>query len=222
MPGPAFRSASATYRPVPRPAPAALPVRRASPGARESLAMTGLGPASPTAGGAGVLRPATLSDLQAVHAIHFDPLVLPGLHQPPMSVSRFRSLFTRQLTLGHLFVYERAGELVGFCMASRHEGRAAHVARIEGFAVLPVVQGTGVAGAMMQAVLAALYREGVRRLEVAVDSGNPCALRFLARLGFASEGTLRGYLASTTIQPFADACLLARALGGGPEASAAG
>ena len=61
-----------------------------------------------------------------MHAIHFDPLVL-GEHQRPLSVSQFRPSFTRQLTFGHVFVHERDGCIVGFCTASRFEGRAAQI-----------------------------------------------------------------------------------------------
>jgi RimJ/RimL family protein N-acetyltransferase len=159
----------------------------------------------------GALRPGLLSDLHAVHAIHFDPLVLGG-HQRLLSVSQFRPSFARLLTFGHVFVHERDGQVVGFCMVSRLDGRAAHVARLDAFAVTPLVQGTGVAKAMLVETLTALHRAGARRLEAAIDSNNACALRFLAGQGFTVEGTLRGYLASNTLPPFADAFLLARSL----------
>ncbi len=56
---------------------------------------------------------------------------------------------------------------------------------------LPPLRGRGIGARLMRRAERAAARRGHRRLELTVDPGNPAALRFYARLGYAPMGEER-------------------------------
>ena len=60
-------------------------------------------------------------------------------------------------------------------------------------AVDPALHGQGIAMAMVTDAIERLKSEGVKRIELIVESDNAPALRFYEKLGFEREGTLRRF-----------------------------
>ena len=131
------------------------------------------------------------SDLDSVHAIHMDPSVIPFLGIEPLAPDQFRPVFAALVRSGCFYVYEADGALAGFYKVSRFEGRAQHVAQLGTLAVAPRFQGRGVARSMVADAIARLAADGVRRIELIVESDNPRGVAFYQRMGFEIEGTLR-------------------------------
>jgi ribosomal protein S18 acetylase RimI-like enzyme len=138
-------------------------------------------------------RLAELNDLEPVFSIYMDPMVVPFLGFDPMPIDAFQPIFRELVESRCFFVYEVSGELAGFYKASRHPGRANHVAYLGSLAVAPKFQGRGVAHAMVTEVIEEFLRSGVKRIELIVESDNTRALAFYARLGFEIEGKLRKF-----------------------------
>jgi ribosomal protein S18 acetylase RimI-like enzyme len=140
-----------------------------------------------------VRRLAELNDLKSVFSIYMDSKVVPFLGFDPMPIEAFQPIFRELVESRCFFVYEVSGELAGFYKASRHPGRASHVAYVGSLAVAPKFQGRGIATAMITEAIEELLQLGVKRIELIVESDNTHALAFYARLGFEIEGKLRKF-----------------------------
>lgn len=138
-------------------------------------------------------RLAESRDLAQVFALYMQPTVIPYLGYDAMPLSDFQPLFSAWCRSGDFYVYERDGRIAGFYRATRYPGRAAHVVGLGMLAVAPDCHGQGVAAAMVGEAIAALREQGLRRVELSVESDNPRAIRFYQRLGFEIEGTLRQF-----------------------------
>lgn len=68
----------------------------------------------------------------------------------------------------------------------------AHVWQINGLAVDPRYQASGVGSALVEAAVREIGSRGGRRVTLRVLSTNPAAQRLYARCGFVVEGVLRG------------------------------
>ena len=71
--------------------------------------------------------------------------------------------------------------------------RTSHSAYIGGFGISPKFQNQGLGTKIMQVTIAKLKDEGVKRIELIVESDNPRAIRLYEKLGFEKEGTLRKF-----------------------------
>ena len=137
------------------------------------------------------LRLARDSDLESVFAIYMHEDVIPFLGYDPMSRDEFRPVFRELVASESFYVVESAGEILGFCRATRQPGRARHVAYLGTLAVSPKARGTGLAKQLLEAVIERVRGEGVLRVELMLEDDNPRALAFYRKLGFEHEGTLR-------------------------------
>lgn len=138
-------------------------------------------------------RLATPEDIDAVFALYMHEKVVPYLGYDPMPLADFRAIYQELLDSHCFYVYERAAKVAGFYRATRHPGRARHVACLGTLAVDPALHGQGVAWAMVTEAIDALASAGIRRIELFVESDNAPALRFYEKLGFEREGTLRKF-----------------------------
>lgn len=138
-------------------------------------------------------RPATPEDIDAVFALYMHEKVVPYLGYDPMPLEDFRPIYKQLLDGGDFFIYERDGRIAGFYRASRYTGRVRHVAGLGTLAVDPELHGQGIAMAMVTDAIERLKSEGVKRIELIVESDNAPALRFYEKLGFEREGTLRRF-----------------------------
>jgi len=148
-------------------------------------------------------------DLRTIFSIYMHKTVVPFLGFDPMPLEGFRPIYQDLLRDRNFFVYEVSGRLGGFYKAWRHPGRSHHVACIACLAVNPGMQGRGVARAMMLDAMDHLRAEGVKRVELYVESDNSRAIHLYTRLGFEVEGTLRDSYKRTGETQYVDSYLMA-------------
>jgi putative acetyltransferase len=138
-------------------------------------------------------RLATPEDIDTVFALYMHEKVVPYLGYDPMPLEDFKQIYRQLLDGRDFFVYERDGRIAGFYRASRYPGRVRHVASLGTLAVDPTLHGQGIALAMVTDAIERLKADGVKRIELIVESDNAPALRFYEKLGFEREGTLRRF-----------------------------
>jgi putative acetyltransferase len=153
-------------------------------------------------------RLARNEDLREVFALYMHEQVIPFLGFDPMPLAEFESHFSAWVHSDRFHVVEHSGALAGFYRITRREGRARHVALLGTLAVAPALQGSGFAKAILEAVLARLQAEGVRRVELSLEADNPRALAFYRKLGFELEGRQRAaYWRSSDAGPVDELCM---------------
>jgi len=154
-------------------------------------------------------RLATPQDLERVFAIYMHEKVVPFLGYDPMPLDHFRPIYKELLDSRSFYVYGAEGRVAGFYRATRYPGRVSHVACLGTLAVDPSLHGKGIAHAMVGDGIAKLVAEGVKRIELYVESDNAPGLRFYEKLGFEREGTLRKFYKRAGEADFIDDHLLA-------------
>ena len=107
-------------------------------------------------------------------------------------------------------LFEEQGEVVGIVTVTRGKWRKKHVATIGGLAVPSSHQGKGVATRMKTELVDYLTQEGIRRLEMFVESDNPSAIYLYKKLGFKEEGILRDYFKRETDSSAINELVMAR------------
>ena len=132
-------------------------------------------------------------DIQRVFDIYMHERVVPFLGYDPMPIEAFKEVFAELLKTDAFFVYELSGRVVGFYTARRLPGRARHVAQLGTLATDPAFHGSPLADKMVSDGIKRLAEEGVRRVQLMVESDNPRPLRFYKKLGFLQEATLKAY-----------------------------
>ncbi len=131
-------------------------------------------------------RLAALWTAVALHHASFDPLFAPRVD----SEHQIRRLLAAQLREpdGAVFVWERAGDLAGFCAARIDRAppilEETERAEITDLGVREGDRRRGVGRALVQAALDWAASRGVRRVEVRVASRNPEGQGFWRALGF--------------------------------------
>ena len=143
-------------------------------------------------------RLATSEDIDTVFALYMHEKVVPYLGYDPMPRDDFRAVFQGLLDSGGFFIFEVDGQVAGFYRVTRYPGRVRHVASLGTLAVNPALHGQGIALAMVTDAIERLKADGVRRIELIVESDNAPALRFYEKLGFEREGTLRKFYKRAT------------------------
>ena len=154
-------------------------------------------------------RLATPQDLEAVFSIYMHEKVVPFLGYDPMPLDEFRPIYRELVESRSFFIYEVDGRVAGFYRATRYPGRVSHVACFGTLAVNPSLHGKGIAHAMVSDGIARLVAEGVKRIELYVESDNAPGLRFYEKLGFEREGTLRKFYKRAGETDYIDDHLLA-------------
>ena len=154
-------------------------------------------------------RLATPQDIEAVFSIYMHEKVVPFLGYDPMPLDEFRPIYRELVESRSFFIYEADGRVAGFYRATRYPGRVSHVACFGTLAVDPSLHGKGIAHAMVSDGIARLVAEGVKRIELYVESDNAQGLRFYEKLGFEREGTLRKFYKRAGEADYIDDHLLA-------------
>jgi ribosomal-protein-alanine N-acetyltransferase len=119
---------------------------------------------------------------------------------------------TEELTGPHRHAFVAVGDddtVVGYVVAMQFD----EVVDLHRIAVVPEVRRTGVARALLDAVLGAAARSGARRMLLEVSDGNEAALRFYAGVGFEEIDRRRAYYRDGT-----DALVLQLPLTAGADA----
>lgn len=159
-----------------------------------------------------MLRLAQPADLDAVYAIYMHPDVIPYLGYDPMPLAEFRAIFQELLDCRCFYIFERDGEVAGFCRTTRQPGRASHAVYLGTLAVSPRWRGTGLALQLMEQIIAMLAAEGILRLELMLEADNPRALAFYTKLGFVQEGRMRAAYKRASDAHYTDEIFMARLL----------
>ena len=154
-------------------------------------------------------RLATPHDLEAVFTIYMHERVVPFLGYDPMPLDEFRAIYKELVDSRSFYIYEHDGRVAGFYRASRYPGRVRHVACFGTLAVDPALHGKGIAHAMVSDAIEHLKADGVKRIELYVESDNAPGLRFYKKLGFECEGTLRKFYKRAGEADYIDDQLLA-------------
>jgi ribosomal protein S18 acetylase RimI-like enzyme len=96
--------------------------------------------------------------------------------------------------VGGVLVAERAGRVVGYVHLGNPTPLAAgrHVLQVQGLAVDPEAQRSGIGRLLIEAARAQARAAGARRLTLRVLAGNEAAIRLYRAAGFREEGRLRG------------------------------
>jgi RimJ/RimL family protein N-acetyltransferase len=157
-------------------------------------------------------RLATLADVDAVYLIYMDKDVIPYLGFDPMPRGDFLPVLEQLVATKSFYVVEHEGRIPGFYRASRHLGRARHVAYLGTLAVAPEARGTGLAQSMIEGAIERLHSEGVVRVELMLEADNPRALRFYSKLGFELEGTMRRAYKRSSDSHYVDEFFMAKLL----------
>jgi len=141
------------------------------------------------------IRAAGSGDIAAITAI-YRPAVLTGTASfeldPPGEaemLGRFRSVIDG----GYPYlVAERDGRIAGYAYASAYRSRPAYRFTVEDSVyIAPDLQGRGVGGALLAALIAACTLEGFRLMVAVIgDASQHASIALHRRAGFASCGTL--------------------------------
>jgi len=160
-------------------------------------------PAFPTLRGRAVhLRPPRMDDADALFRLFSQPDVTRYWSRPPMQarveaeglLAEMHEAFAARSMLTWLIVPRGRDTAIGTCTLFHFEprNRSAEL----GYALLPECWGHGLAAEAAALALAwAFDRLGLQRIEACTDPRNGRSRRLLERLGFRSEGLMRGRLA---------------------------
>ena len=151
-----------------------------------------------------VHRLATDGDLKTVYDIYMHESVVPFLGYDPMSLDTFKSVYTEFRSDNSFFIYEIDGAIAGFYKIFRRSGRTWHVAYLGILAVSPQFQGAGVGKRLMSDVIKSQRQQGVKRIELIVESDNTGGVAFYKKLGFEIEGTLKNFYKRANEDHFVD------------------
>jgi putative acetyltransferase len=99
--------------------------------------------------------------------------------------------------------------VIGLVELSRGRRRTGHTARLDNFAIRPEFQGQGWGAHLLQEIIAELQSQGIKRIDLIVESDNTRAIRLYQKLGFEIEGTLRKYFKRANQSQFVDDYLMA-------------
>ncbi len=137
------------------------------------------------------LRPRTLDDAEALHAIYSDAeLMTWWSHAPHDTIEQTRERIAQMWDGWRSWSITLAGDdsAIGFVAAG--EKRQGKVTEI-GYALARAHWGRGYAAEAVSAVIDQLFAEGNRRVFADTDPDNAASRALLERLGFKLEGHLR-------------------------------
>lgn len=149
------------------------------------------------------------NDFEAVYAIYMHETVIPYLGFDPMSKIDFKKVFDDLIRTGCFFVYELSSTVAAFVRVARSVGRCSHVAYVGTLAVAPGYQGQGIAKKLISMIIDELKQEGIKRIELIVESDNPKAISFYKKFGFEIEGTLKKFYKRSSDDHYVDDYLMA-------------
>jgi len=154
-------------------------------------------------------RKASAYDFDSIYEIMMDPAVNPFLNVEPMARDALRPIFNELLNRGNLSVYEQDGTVIGLVELSRGRRRTGHAVRLDNLAIRSESQGRGWGTQLLQDIITELQSQGVKRIDLIVESDNARAIRLYQKLGFEIEGTLRKYFKRAYQNQFVDDYLMA-------------
>jgi len=137
------------------------------------------------------IRRASEEDIDSVFEMYFHERANRFLYLNPMGKEDFARFFERMLQRKHCYIYVRGGKVLGFISCDKHTGQEVHIAHISPIVVHSGRHGRGIGSELMRFMLARLKEEGIKRVELVVNSDNRKALRLFRKFGFRREATLK-------------------------------
>jgi RimJ/RimL family protein N-acetyltransferase len=141
-----------------------------------------------------VLRPLTVADAEALHAIYSDADAMTWWsHAPHDAVEQTRDRVTRNVSTAdwRAWAVTLKGDDTAIGTLAAHEKRQGKVVEI-GYALVRAQWGQGLAREAVSALITRLFAEGNRRVFADTDPDNRASNHLLQTLGFTREGHLRG------------------------------
>jgi len=158
-------------------------------------------------------RPIVPSDLDVLHFIYMDPETNPFLSYEPMNIAEFGPIFEELVREGRTYLFEEGTAVVGtFALRLQDHHRSSHVAILGSFAMHPSFRGRGFGSRIIEEIVYFARSQGVRRLELLVETDNPRAIRLYEKHGFVREGILRGAVRRASDPHDVDELAMARLL----------
>lgn len=137
------------------------------------------------------LRPRTIDDAEALHAIYADAeLMTWWSHAPHTSIEQTRERMAAPWDGWRCWSITRRDDDLAIGFAAAGEKRQGNVTEI-GYALARAHWGRGYAAEAVSAVIDRIFAEGQRRVFADTDPENRASRALLERLGFKLEGHLR-------------------------------
>ena len=137
------------------------------------------------------LRPRTVDDAEALHAIYADAgLMTWWSHPPHTTIEQTRERIAQAWDGWRCWSITRKGDDTPIGFVAAGEKRQGNVSEI-GYALARAHWGGGVAREAVSAVIDRIFAEGQRRVYADTDPDNAASRALLERLGFRLEGMLR-------------------------------
>lgn len=140
------------------------------------------------------IRPAREDDDAALLEIDFATWTRAVSPAPAPTREDRTSFFDDRTDRENYLVAEVDGKISGYVLVHQNIPLPSHqhVLGINGLAVAPSAQGSGVGQALVEAAVAEAARRGASKVQLRVLGENPGARRLYERCGFIVEGVLRG------------------------------
>ena len=156
------------------------------------------------------MRLTTKNDFDAVYQIYMDESVNPYMHYEVMDKEAFKPVFAEIMAGDYSWVCEQGGAVIGMCSAIIGTGRVSHVAKLSSLGMSPTHQGKGLGKKFVTSIISALKNTNITRIELAVETDNPGAIKFYEAIGFQSEGRLRNYIKRKNSEEYVDDFLMSQ------------
>ncbi len=140
-----------------------------------------------------MFRAVAEEDFDLVYSIYMEEQVNFYMSFEKTSKEAFKECFAQLRSRDKFLIFEEHGDTAGVITVTRGKWRKYHVATIGGIAVPAAHQGKGIATRMITQLVELLTQEGLKRIELFVESDNPKAISLYKKLGFEKEGVLRAY-----------------------------
>jgi putative acetyltransferase len=160
-----------------------------------------------------MLREATTSDLEFVHALYTHETISPYIAYDPMPLAEFAPIFDDLLGQVQFLIYQEEARPLGRAQIHWGTHRFVHSAHLGGLAIIPELQSQGVGTRLLHELLGILREKKILRAELCVSADNPRAIAFYEKLGFEHEGTMKKYFSRSGHDSFFDEHKMALFLG---------
>jgi putative acetyltransferase len=154
----------------------------------------------------------SMDDRDVLHHVYMDAENNPFLSYEPMAVVDFHPIFEKLLRAACTYLLVDGIQVVGTFALRIQDHRSSHVATLGSFAMHPAFRGRGFGARAMDEIVTLARSNGVRRLELLVETDNARALRFYEKHGFVREGILRAAFRRASATEDMDEVAMARLL----------
>ncbi|KAB8039873.1 GNAT family N-acetyltransferase [Silvanigrella paludirubra] len=157
-----------------------------------------------------LLRVGSLIDYEILYDIYMDDKNNRYLNFEITSKTNFKSLFNEILSNGILYILEINSKIISTCIITKKKRRTSHIAILGNLATSSDFKGKGYSYYFIELLIFSLKEEGIKRIELFVESDNFIALSFYLKLGFKIEGRLEKYFKRENEKDYIDEYIMAK------------